>query len=59
MELLRNDASRAQVQLAVAEQETVVTRFVSLLLKEEERQAGGPKKDSAVRSTITDTQCNP
>lgn len=57
MELLRNEASREQVQLAVAEQETVVTKFVSLLLKEEERQADDRKKEPAI--TVTDTQCKP
>ncbi len=57
MELLRNEATREQVQLAVAEQETVVTKFVALLLKEEEKQADDRKKEPAI--TITDTQCKP
>jgi filamentous hemagglutinin family protein len=59
VDLLRNDATREQVQLAVVEQQTVVTTFVSLLLKEEERQSGDPKKDSAVTSNVTATQCKP
>lgn len=53
------DLDAAHQHLAVAEQETVVTRFVSLLMKEEEHQAGDPKKGSAVRSTVTDLRCSP
>lgn len=59
VDLLRNEATREQVQLAVVEQQSVVTTFVALLLKEEERQAGDPKKDSAVTSNVTATQCKP
>ena len=57
MELLRNETTRDVVQLAVVEQNTVVTQFVSLLLKEEKKQEEGRKKDIAI--TITDTQCKP
>ena len=57
MALLGNEATRDTVQLAVVEQNTVVTQFVSLLLKEEKRQAGDDKKDSNI--TITGTQCKP
>ena len=57
--MLRNDATRDQVQLAVVEQQNVVATFVSLLLKEEVLQAPDDKKDSAVRSNVTATQCKP
>ena len=53
--MLRTEATREQVQLAVTEQQTVVTNFVALLLKEEERQ-GSDGKPSIV---ITGTQCKP
>jgi hypothetical protein len=56
--LLRNDATRDQVQLAVAEQQTVVTTFVSLLIKEESKQTADDKK-AKDNITITDTQCKP
>ena len=59
VELLRNEATREQVQLAVTEQQTVVTQFVSLLIREEERQAGDVKKESAVVNNVTATQCKP
>ena len=55
--LLRNETSRDLVQGAVSEQAGVVARFVTLLLKEEDRQASAHKKDDAI--TITDTQCKP
>lgn len=53
--LLRDEESRSQVQLAVAEQQTTVTRFVSLLVKEEESQAAGAKRDADI--VVTDVQC--
>ena len=59
MDLLRNEVTRDLVQLAVTEQQNVVTTFVSLVLKEEKRQAGDEKKDSAVTSNVTATQCKP
>ena len=59
MELLRNEAPREQVVLAVTEQQNVVTTFVSLLIKEEVHKADDVKKDSAVTSNITATQCKP
>ena len=57
--MLRNDATREQVQLAVTEQLNVVTTFVSLVLKEEARQGDDNKKESAVTSNVTATQCKP
>jgi len=61
VELLRNEVTRQEVQQAVQEQETVVTKFVSLLLKEEAAQAADKdarkKKDGDIVST--DTQCKP
>jgi hypothetical protein len=59
VEMLRNDATREQVQLAVTEQLNVVTTFVSLVLKEEARQGDDNKKESAVTSNVTATQCKP
>ena len=59
VELLRSEASREAVQLAVAQQDSVVTQFVSLLLKEETLQATPGKKDGEVAITITGTQCKP
>ncbi|MCY7318689.1 MAG: hypothetical protein LH617_08160 [Ramlibacter sp.] len=55
--LLRDEESRDNVVRAVAEQQSVVTQFVSLLLQEEKRQSEDGKKDSAI--TFTDTQCKP
>ena len=55
--LLRNETSRDLVQGALSEQNGVVARFVTVLLKEEDRQASVRKKDDAI--TITDTQCKP
>jgi hypothetical protein len=46
------------VQLAVAEQQNVVTTFVSLLIKEETKQTADEKKDKNA-ITVTDTQCKP
>ncbi len=57
VELLRNEVSRDTVQQAVQEQETVVTKFVSLLLKEESSQAEEKKKEASV--TVTDDGCRP
>ena len=54
---MRNEVSREQVQSVMAQQDSVVTRFVSLLLTEEKKQADERKKDAAI--TITDTQCKP
>jgi hypothetical protein len=59
VDMLRNDATREQVQLAVTEQLNVVTTFVSLVLKEEARQGDDNKKESAVTSNVTATQCKP
>lgn len=61
VELLRNDTTREAVEIAVKEQENVVAKFVSLLLKEEASQASDKdaqkKKDGDIVST--DTQCKP
>ncbi len=53
IDLLRNEPP-STVMAALAEMETsVVTQFLTLVLKEEEKQASGPAKD-----TITnDQQC--
>lgn len=53
--LLRNEESRSQVQQAVAEQQDTVTRFVSLLVREEENQTAGAKRDAEI--VVTDVQC--
>ena len=57
MALLRNETSRDLVRGALAQQDGVVTQFMTLLLKEEDRQASAHRKDDAI--TITDTQCKP
>ena len=44
------------VQSVVAQQDSVVTRFVTLLRSEETKQAEERGKDAI---TITDTQCKP
>ena len=53
--MLRNGSSRDDVELALTEQNNLVTQFLSLLLKEEKRQAGERSNDDGI--TITDTQC--
>jgi hypothetical protein len=55
MQLLRDEDSRAQVQQAVAQEQTTVTQFVSLLIKEEERQAADATRSADI--VVTDTQC--
>ena len=59
VQLLRSEVSRDAVQLAVAQQDSVVTQFVSLLLKAETLQATPGKKDGDAAITITGTQCKP
>ena len=53
--LLRDESSRDLVQGALAEQDGTVPLFMTLLLKEEERQRNSGKHGI----TITDTQCKP
>jgi hypothetical protein len=55
VDLLRNEASRGTVVAALEEQTGVVVDFLTLLLKEEQRQAGNGKH----AIVITDTQCKP
>ena len=55
MALLRDESSRDLVQGALAEQDGTVPLFMTLLLKEEERQRNSGKHGI----TITDTQCKP
>ena len=55
MELLRDEESRSLVQAVVSEQQSTVTKFVSLLLKEEEKQAEDAKK--GVDVLVNDVQC--
>jgi hypothetical protein len=57
--LLRNGASRDAVIQAVAEQETVVTKFVSLLLKEESSEANARKKKSKPEIIVDTGGCKP
>ena len=53
--MLNGEATRAEVQGVLSEQDSTVTDFLSLLLKEEERQSGNGKH----AIVITDTQCKP
>ena len=55
--LLRNESSREVVNAALTEQNTIVSQFVTLLIKEEEKQAGDRRNTADI--TITDTQCKP
>jgi hypothetical protein len=58
VQLLNGDEPRGAVQQAIADQDDQVTKFVSLLIKEEEKQHesddGKKGKDNIV---ITDTAC--
>ena len=56
VDLLRNEVSREQVQSVVTQQDSLVTQFVTLLRREETKQAEERQKDAI---TITDTQCKP
>jgi hypothetical protein len=55
VDLLRNEGARSTVVAALEEQNGLVVDFLTLLLKEEERQGADGKPAIA----ITDTQCKP
>ncbi|MBX3657347.1 MAG: filamentous hemagglutinin N-terminal domain-containing protein [Ramlibacter sp.] len=58
--ILRDDTSRAEIQNVLQEVDNTVTRFVSLLVKEEEKQADDRKKEEGKKedvALVTDQQC--
>jgi hypothetical protein len=55
--MLNDGTSREVVVAALGEQNGIVGQFLTLLLKEEDRQSDERKKDEGI--TITDTACKP
>jgi hypothetical protein len=58
-DLLNEQVSREIVQQALTEQDSIVTKFVSLLLKEEQDQADEAKEQGKPDIVSTDTACKP
>lgn len=58
VDVLRNDTSRAEVQNIVNEIDNTLTRFVSLLLTEESRQADDKaRKEGETIGLVDPEQC--
>jgi hypothetical protein len=55
--MLNDGTPREVVVAALGEQNSIVGQFVTLLLKEEDRQSDGRKNIEGI--TITDTACRP
>jgi hypothetical protein len=58
-QLLNQEVTRDVLQQALTEQETIVTKFVSLLLKEEKDQADEAKEQGKPDIVSTDSACKP
>ena len=60
VELLRTDTSRAEIQKIVDEVSNTLTKFVSLLIREETSQSDEKKKDekAGIVADAGNQQCN-
>ena len=60
VELLRTDTSRAEIQKIVDEVSNTLTKFVSLLIREEASQSDAKKKDEkeGIVADAANAQCN-